>query len=532
MRSAIVFLCSLTLRLLSLVSYILMSQASYILMSLICYTAALQAAEYGTRDDAVAMVKRVQDKFKRDGPETTFRAINARRWVDRDLFPWVYRLDDGTNMANALLPAVRGQRLIDLRDEDGKFIVREWIRIATTPPYQGWSDYRGPDPITRTVDQKSGWIERMGDYLVGVGVHSNEDPDENTVGVLSGSLGSDDTYLQMAVDLADVLNDGDRLHVVPVAGVGGPRNIRDLLTVKGVDVALTQIPILNSFRRSNELMGQSGNRVVYIAKLFNEEVHLVAGPDITSIEQLRGRKVNLDVAGSGTSYSMRSLFSILGIEVQEVAMSQRRALEKIRSGEIAATAMISGKPVPVMSRLTGDDGLHFVPIPYPMQLLADYLPASLDHEDYPDLVAMGESVETVAVGAVLLAPDWPKTDADHYRRIQRFVDALFSRIDDFKKPSRHPKWREVNLGTTLPGWSRFGAAQDWLNSVHAGPPQALAGGLTPAVVGAQAAAPAEGRQAAPDQQAAPATTGTAPAAEMTDSALFPEFLKWRQSHGP
>src|SRR5258708_10362535 len=189
---------------------------------------AVSAAEFGTRDEAIAMVRRVQDRFRKDGPDATFKAINNKAFVDRDLFPWVYRLSDGTNMANALVPAVRGKELIDLKDQDGKFITREWIRIATTAPYHGWSNYRWPNPVTNTVDDNSSWIERMGDYLVGVGIHRYEQPNDNTVGLISGSPNSSDTYLQMAYDLAEVLNDDDNLRVVPIAGVGGTRTILDV----------------------------------------------------------------------------------------------------------------------------------------------------------------------------------------------------------------------------------------------------------------------------------------------------------------
>ena len=447
-----------------------------VLLAVLIFEAALvstsvlsvSAAEYGTRDDAIAMVRRVQGKFKKDGPDATFKAINARTtWVDRDLFPWVYRLSDGTNMANALFPGVRGQQLGDLKDQDGKYIAQEWIKIATTPPYQGWSSYRWPNPVTHTVDDNSAWIERMGDYLVGVSIHRFEQPNENTVGIISGSPNSDDTSLQVANDLAEVLNDEDTLRVVPIIGFGGPRNIRDVRYLRGVDIGLTQTNILNDFRRSNERMGQTEYKVVYIAELFKEEVHLVAKPNITSIEQLRGLKVNLDVKGSGTSYSMRDLLKALGIEVEEVSMSQAEALEKVKTGEIAATALIAGKPVRSMSKVTGADRLHFVPIPYPGQLIGDYLPATLTHDDYPELIPADETVDTVAVGAVLIAYDWPKTTSggvDRYRRVQRFVEAFFARIADFQRPPRHPKWHDVNLAATLPGWTRFEAAQAWLDT--------------------------------------------------------------------
>jgi TRAP-type uncharacterized transport system substrate-binding protein len=466
---------------------------------------SVSAAEFGTRDEAVAMVRRVQEKFLKDGPDATFKAINNRAFVDRDLFPWVYRLSDGTNMANALFPAVRGKHLIDQRDQDGKFITQEWIRIATTPPYHGWSNYRWPHPVTNTVEDTSSWIERMGDYVVGVGIHRYEQPNENTIGLISGSPNSGDTYLQMAYDLAEVLNDDDNLRIVPITGIGGPRNIRDVRYLRGVDIGLTQISILNNFRRSNESMGQTENKIVYVAKLFDEEVHLVARPNITSIEQLRGLKVNLDAKGSGTSYSMRDLFKTFGIEVEEASMSQLEALQKVRSGEIAATALISGKPVSSMLKLSRSDGLHFVPIPYPRQLIGDYLPATLAHDDYPELIAPDETVDTVAVGAVLIAYNWPKTNVDHYRRLQRFVEAFFPRIADFQRPPRHPKWRDVNIAATLPGWTRFEAAQAWLDS-HLQTAQRASG--TPA--------------------AGPATATAGPAATPVDPALYQEFLKQRQ----
>src|SRR5215471_20509074 len=315
-------------------------------------------AEFGTREEALAMVRRVQEKFKKEGAEATFHAIDNKEFVDRDLFPFVYKFD-GT-VVSTPLAQFRGKNMYDLKDQDGKFTTQEFIKIATTPPHHGWSDYRWLNPKANAVEDKSTWIARIGDYLVGVGVYKNEQPNENTIGLISGSPNSDDTYLQIAYDLADVLNDGDNLRILPIAGIGGPRNIRDVRYLKGVDIGLTQTSILNNFRRSNERMGQTENKIVYIARLFNEEVHLVARRSITSIDDLKGRKVNLDAKGSGTSYSMRDIFKTLDIDVEEVSMSQTEAFQKVRSGEIAATVLIAGKPVRSMSRLAAGGGLHFL----------------------------------------------------------------------------------------------------------------------------------------------------------------------------
>jgi TRAP-type uncharacterized transport system substrate-binding protein len=477
---------------------------------------SLRAAEFGTRAEAVAMVQRVQAKFKKDGPEATFNAINnmAPAFFDRDLFPFVQKIDGTQVVAIGPIPAIRGKNMHDLKDRDGKFQTQEQVRIATTPPYHGWNDYRFLNPKTNTIEEKSAWIERMGDYYVGVGIYKNEQPNENTIGLISGSPNSDDTYLQMAYDLAEVLNDGDNLGILPIAGIGGPRNIRDVRYLRGVDIGLTQTNVLNSFRRSNERMGQFDNKIVYIAKLFNEEVHLVAKLNITSIDQLRGLKVNLDAKGSGTSYSMRDLFKIFGIEVQEVSMSQVEALEKVNSGEIAATALIAGKPVRSLSRLIRNDGLHLVPIPYSAQVIDDYLPGTFDHNDYPELIPPGETVDTVAVGAVLIAYNWPKTNVDRYGRVQRFVEAFFPKIAEFWKPPRHVKWREINIAATLPGWNRFEAAQAWLDNQQR---------LDAAPRNSSNSTSMGGRATA--EQAA---VSGAEQPNMVDHVLYQEFLRWRQ----
>ena len=473
----------------------------------------VRAAEFGTREEAVAMVKRVQAKVRRDGLEATFNAINsgAKEFSDRDLYPYVLDFK-GVNYANGKTPAVVGKNIWDLKDQDGKFTVQDMITLARSSG-RGWYDYRWPNPVTKTIEDKSAYFERIGntEHFVAVGIYKNEQPNLNTVGLISGSPNSDDTYLQMAYDLAEVLNDGDNLRILPIAGIGGPRNIRDVRYLKGVDIGLTQTSILNNFRRSNERMGQTENKIVYIARLFNEEVHLLAGPSIASIEQLRGLKVNLDLKGSGTSYSMRDILKAFGIEVEEVSMPQSEAVEKVRSGEIAATVLIAGKPVRSISKLNVAGGLHFVPIPYAQALTADYLPTSLGHDDYPDLIPAGRAVETVAVGAVLIAYNWPKTNIDRYRRVERFVEVFFPKIGEFQKPPRHPKWREVNLAATLPGWDRFEAAQSWLDNRNAAVGQSTSN--QPALVFPG------GRVVRSD---------AASDLAQKDPALYQEFLRWRQ----
>jgi uncharacterized protein len=470
-------------------------------------------SEFGSRDEAVAMVHRVQDMFKKLGPDATVQAVRRKApgTIDRDLY--VYIVDQtGHVVANgAIATMTPGTNLYDFKDQNGKYLMREQLDVCKGPQ-RGWVDFRWLSPLTRTIEDKSSYIERMGDWCVGVGIYRNEQVNENTVGVISGSPNADDTYLQAATDLAAVLNDSDRLRILPIIGVGGTQNIRDVRYLKNVDIGLTQMSVLDSFRSSNQTLGKYDDKIVYISKLFNEEVHLIAAAEITSIAQLAGRKVNIDADRSGTAFMMRDVFKRLGIKVEEVNLSQPEALEKLRAGEIAATAYVAGKSAKMIANLKFERGMHFLGVPFSQDIATEYLPTTLGHDDNPDLIPAGQAIETIADGVVLIAFNWP-ANTDRYRRVERFVNAFFPRIADFQKPPNHPKWREVNLAAKVNGWKRFAAAEQWLASN-----QKVSTDDTQArfeqFVSAKGAAAAQANSPVSKEQ------------------LFQEFLRWQRSSPP
>jgi TRAP transporter TAXI family solute receptor len=282
----------------------------------------------------------------------------------------------------------------------------------------------------------------------------------NTLEIISGN--GSGTYLSIADDLSAVLDDGDNFRIIPIIGKGGAQNLRDVRFLKGVDVGITESIILNTFQRTKEL-GAIDEKITYIAKLFNEEMHVVvrAGSSITSIDQLEGKKVNFSELGSGTQLSARDVFARLHINVAEVNMGQADAIAQLKTGEIAATMLVAGKPSRLVERLRASDGFRLLPVPFAKELRTDYLPAALTSEDYPNLIERDSSVESIALSAVLIAYNWPR-DSDRYRRIEKFVERFFPRLEKFRKSPRHPKWAEVNVAAKVPGWKRFPAAEEWL----------------------------------------------------------------------
>jgi len=147
--------------------------AFLILMALSIMPLHAATTEFGTKDEAVAMVKRVEEMFKKDGADATFKAVSDKSvaaFHDRDLYPFIYDMA-GTCVAHGARPALIGKNLIDLKDQDGKYLVRE-LRDIAQGPGSGWVDYKWPNPLNNKIEDKSSFVEKMGDnYFVGVGVY-------------------------------------------------------------------------------------------------------------------------------------------------------------------------------------------------------------------------------------------------------------------------------------------------------------------------------------------------------------------------
>ncbi len=296
-------------------------------------------------------------------------------------------------------------------------------------------------------------------------------------GVMAGGIAG--TYARIAADLAAVL-DGEDVRVLPMLGRGSVQNVRDLLGLRGVDLALVQLDALEAMKRQPEPR-RLEQRLAYIAKLYNEEFHLLVRGHVNRLGDLAGLKVNIDTETSGTALSARAVFEALGLRVEFTHFDPVTALDKLRSGEISALAYVAGKPVPLFQRVRPEDDLHFLSLELPAAMLERYLPAKLTRADYPNLIAGGDEVATLATGAVLVtlrhAPKSPQ-----YARLARFAERFFERFEGLRQPGRHPKWREVSLAAQLPGWTRFAPAQAWLDAnpakanAYAEPPKPPANG--------------------------------------------------------
>jgi TRAP-type uncharacterized transport system substrate-binding protein len=265
--------------------------------------------------------------------------------------------------------------------------------------------------------------------------------------------------------MASVLNDGDNLRILPIVSYGAASNLDDLLYLRGVDAAVTQSDVFEYFRTQRKTPNLE-RRVQYIIRLPIAELHILARNDVQSLEDLRGKKVNFGPAGTGASLTGTIVFQRLGINVEQVLIDQPTALQKLQSGQVDAIARVIPKPIDFFGKIPQSAGLHLVNIPFTKTFEDLYTLGEFNKQDYPNLLQGQDRIDTIAVPAVLAVFNWPK-NTDRYAKVDRFIQYLFSRWDSLQHPPYHPKWRDVNLAATVPGWTRFSAADDQLQQIQA-----------------------------------------------------------------
>jgi TRAP-type uncharacterized transport system substrate-binding protein len=278
-----------------------------------------------------------------------------------------------------------------------------------------------------------------------------------TVGLAGGLL--EGAPIRLAAEIARVVDDGPNMHVLPIVTRGATENLNSLLYLRGVDMAIINSDALEEYKIQ---VPEIRSRITYLLNLFPSELHIFVRPEIESLQDLAGKKVNFNTQGTAAAYSGPLIFSRLGINAEKTFIPHQVALEQMRKGEMAAVVFITSKPVDAFVRGRWEPGFKFLPVNYESKFEDYYLPAVLEGGEYPNLIKQGERVSTIAVPTVLVAFNWPKA-SNRYQRVARFVDYLFSRLDRLQAPGFDPKWKSINLAATVPGLARFSAAQEWLD---------------------------------------------------------------------
>lgn len=282
------------------------------------------------------------------------------------------------------------------------------------------------------------------------------------IGVAAGKL--EGAPIRLVEEMSRVLDDGDEMQVLPIVTRGPSYNVHALLYLRGIDLAVINGDVLDYFAREQNISNITG-RINYVTQLFNSELHVLARPEIKSLDDLAGKSVNFNTVGTSAAFTGPIIFDRLGIKAEKTFVPHPVAMAEMKkSDKYAAVVFVTAKPVRPLTAKTWPEGFHLLSVPFNDNVSDYYLPASLSADDYPDLISGDTTVQTIAVPTVLAAFNWSR-DHPRGRRIARFVDYLFDRFSQLRKEPFHPKWREINLAAEIPGWNRLPAVQDKLNEL-------------------------------------------------------------------
>jgi TRAP-type uncharacterized transport system substrate-binding protein len=313
-----------------------------------------------------------------------------------------------------------------------------------------------------------------------------------TIGLVGGLF--EGATIRFANDIKTVLDDGTDMRVLTIVGQGVKQNVLDLLYLKGVDVAITHSDVFDQLKKEGKI-NNIDKRVQYISQLHVASLHLLVRPEIKSLKDLEGKRVGFQGRSTGPGTTAPIVFERLGIKVDPVYDNNTITLEKMKTGEVAGLVYLLSKKHASIAGIDSKFGFHLLPIEFD-KFMDYYVPATIEHDDYPNVIAAGERIETIGVPAVLAVYNWP-AGTDRRRRAERFIKYYFEHFERFKDKPFQAEWKEINLGAKVPGWMRYSVADEMLAKL----------------------------------KSTKSSNDTA-SSSISDDPQYKEFLEWRKTHYP
>ena len=285
-----------------------------------------------------------------------------------------------------------------------------------------------------------------------------------TVSLITGGVdGVSNTYQQLASDLASVLDAKSELRVLPIIGYGSLQNIEDMLYLKGIDVGMVHSDVMRHMEQKQVLPG-ARNRLRYVTKLYDEQLHVLANTKYTDVRKLNGQTIIVGRPGSGNEMSALTLLRDLRLKVKIIHVEFDEGVQQVRDGRAAAMVVVTRKPSSKLRKIKANSGLHFLPVPMTKTVLRTYFPDPLTAEDYPNLVSPGKSVETARMAAILAVYNW-KDKSLRYANVTKFIRTFIGKLDQLSQASRKDVWQKLDLTGKVKGWQQYEPAANIIRKV-------------------------------------------------------------------
>jgi ABC-type amino acid transport substrate-binding protein len=255
-------------------------------------------------------------------------------------------------------------------------------------------------------------------------------------------------------ELAGQLGRGSKIRLLPVAGLGAVANVRDLLSLRGIDIAVLNSDILAFLDQTREFPN-ARRRLRHLAHLYDQTVYLLARRDINTLEGLRGRK--LIVGRGGSQVTATTLFKLQKIDVTLEGLSHEAVLDDARISGFDGALLLSSELARLRPGAQMRRDFHLLPIALTPALQAMYRPALIEGQVTLGL-AEPAKVETVAVSTLLVVRATNPLGGGS-ADVRSFMQAFYSALSELRRQSPTSIWWGADINSLSPGWTRHPAAE-------------------------------------------------------------------------
>jgi ABC-type amino acid transport substrate-binding protein len=268
---------------------------------------------------------------------------------------------------------------------------------------------------------------------------------------------------QVLSEIAIALDKESEMRVLSLSGYGGATNARDLLQLRGADLAVVNNDVL-AYLDLSRTLPEARRKVRLIAPLYRQRVFLFARPNVKTIEELKGLKVGVPSTRTSRGVTARTVFGTLKIPVQ---------FEELEPKELAKrnldAILLFESDLPDLKAFGIAPGAYrLLAIPAASGPLSRvYVPAKLGKTQVAGF-GSGQATDTIEVSTLLATFDW-NAKQTRYADVVAFVEKFFALLPKIRERNPNSPFTRTDVRTIAPGWQRFAPA---------GPLAASAPGLT------------------------------------------------------
>jgi uncharacterized protein len=309
-----------------------------------------------------------------------------------------------------------------------------------------------------------------------------------SVSILTDGIAEPNSRATRAIN--ELAKDIGNVRVLPIAGHGAAVNVRDLIQLRGVDLAVLNSDIFLFLDQTGQSPA-ARNHIRYVTHIYNQKVYLLARKEFNTIKDFRGRKLGVLSSGGGSHTTATTLFGLLNIDVALHALGSDASLDDATLERLDGVLLLSDELARVRLSAQARQGLRVLPIGLTPGMRSAYRPAVIEPQELSG-VSVAANTETIAVSTLLAVYNWTPSQA-RFADVSKFSTGLFSALPRLRQ-NAGSVWRQADINAQIEGWSRHGAAQPdrALGKRQPAAPAAAeepTGALPPPVQAAPAAAP-------------------------------------------